>query len=124
MVVIMFSTKGAYFNILYINSLRLSVCDRAWEGAGWAQTGHGHGRDWAWTRHGLGTGMVTGGTGHGTGHGLDTGTVTGTGHGLGTDWARARAGWARADCVRTSQVPTSFLSNMQTIMVRHNDFFK
>jgi hypothetical protein len=62
--------------IMYINSLRLSVCDKAWEGR---------------ARHGLGT--STGGnwarTGHGHGHGLGTGTGTGgTGHGLGTDWAR------------------------------------
>ncbi len=25
------------------------------------------------------------------------------------DWARARAGWARLDCVRTSRVPTSLI---------------
>jgi hypothetical protein len=68
-----------------LNSLGLSVSDRAWEGLGWAHTGHEHRRDWARI-------------GHGIGHGLGTG--------LGTDWARAWAGWARANCVRTSWVPT------------------
>jgi len=56
-------------SIIYINSLGLSVCDRAWEGAGWARTGHGHGQDWARSRvglgMGLGTSMVTGRIGHG-----------------------------------------------------------
>ncbi len=77
-------------------------------GLGKGRAGHRLGTDWAWARagtgHGLGMGTDTGKTGHGLG------TVTGeTGHELGTNWARdwARAGWARADCVRTSQVPTS-----------------
>jgi len=60
------------------------VYDRAWEGAGWAQTGHGHGRELGTgtggTRHGLGT--VTGGTGHMHGHGRD--------------WAQTRHGHMRA----------------------------
>jgi hypothetical protein len=71
-------------------------------GTHWARIGHAHGH-----RHGR--------AGHGTGgrgtSGLGLGERHGTGeHGTdehGTDWARARAGWAWADCVRTSRVPTS-----------------
>jgi hypothetical protein len=98
--------------------------------------GMGTGGNWAWTGHGLGTGTVTSGIGHGLGTnwaqsrarlGIDT-----DGHGtgglrpnvMGTHYyirilelvyyhgilninnvSRARD-WARADCVRTSRVPT------------------
>jgi len=96
----------------------LSVCDKGWEGAGWArteykhETGHGHklgtGTDWARTRARAGLGMDWARTGHGHEHELGTNIGTGrTGHKLGTDeighrtghgqdwaqdWARARAG--------------------------------
>jgi len=49
----------SFFIVLFLPfqmSLGLSVCDRAWEGAGWARIGHGHrrelGTNWAWTGHG------------------------------------------------------------------------
>jgi hypothetical protein len=53
---IIHNKKPIDIKIIYINSLGLLVCDRAWEGAGWARTGHEHGWE-------LGT--VTGGIGHG-----------------------------------------------------------
>ncbi len=78
--------------VLYINSLRLSVCDRAWEGAGWARNGHGRelGTHWAWARAragtghtlGMGTGRNWARTGHEHNHGRDW-ARTGHGHGLG-----------------------------------------
>jgi hypothetical protein len=77
-------------SIQNINSLGLSICDRAWEGAGWARaragTRHALGTDWARTRARAGLGMVTGTTGHD--HGREsTRTRHGhgrPGHGLGT----------------------------------------
>jgi hypothetical protein len=92
-------------SIQNINSLGLSICDRAWERAGWARAragiGHALGTDWAQTRARAGLGMVTGATGHD--HGRDS---TRTKHGLGTGTGELDTGWARADCVRRSQVPT------------------
>jgi hypothetical protein len=101
-----------------INSLSLSV-SQSWA---WAGTGHGLGMHWARTGHGLSMGK--GGLGRGglsleerhdtgrlgTSEHNTSGLGTGTGLGMGTcelgmDWARAS--WARSECVRTSQVPTS-----------------
>jgi len=81
-----------------LNSLGLSVSDRAWEGLGWAHTGHEHRRDWARIGHRIGHGLGTGMSGLGTGELClnVTGTHTGgTGHGTGHRHGRARHGRAR-----------------------------
>jgi hypothetical protein len=76
-------------------------------GGNWARIGHALGTSTGETRHGPSMSGLGLGEGHDTGR-LGTGghgtSGLGTGTGLST---RARAGWARSDCVRTSRVPTS-----------------
>jgi len=110
-----------------------SQIDSLWQGLGKGGLGTDWARARAGTRHELGTHWARTRHGHGHEHGhrhrLGTGTGMGTSTNwarararLGTNWAQARAGWARADCVRTSK-GISWIWHLNFISVLYSHYW-